>query len=31
MSNREHVEENLQLARVAPVASEQFMQLFSKA
>jgi aryl-alcohol dehydrogenase-like predicted oxidoreductase len=29
MSNREHVEENLQLARVAPVASEQFMQLFS--
>jgi aryl-alcohol dehydrogenase-like predicted oxidoreductase len=29
MSNREHVEENLQLARVAPVAAEQFMQLFS--
>lgn len=29
MSRREHVEENLQLARVAPVASEQFMQLFS--
>lgn len=29
MSRREHVEENLQLARVAPVASAQFMQLFS--
>ena len=29
MSNREHVEENLKLARVAPVATEQFMQLFS--
>jgi aryl-alcohol dehydrogenase-like predicted oxidoreductase len=29
MSRREHVEENLQLARVAPVATEQFMQLFS--
>jgi aryl-alcohol dehydrogenase-like predicted oxidoreductase len=29
MSRQEHVEENLQLARVAPVASEQFMQLFS--
>lgn len=29
MSSREHVEENLQLTRVAPVASEQFMQLFS--
>jgi aryl-alcohol dehydrogenase-like predicted oxidoreductase len=29
MSSREHVEENLQLARVAPVAAEQFMQLFS--
>ena len=31
MSSRAHVEENLQLARVAPVASEQFMQLFSQA
>lgn len=31
MSSREHVEENLQLSRVAPVAAEQFMQLFSKA
>jgi aryl-alcohol dehydrogenase-like predicted oxidoreductase len=31
MSNSEHVEENLELAGVAPVASEQFMQLFSKA
>ncbi len=31
MSSREHVEENLQLACVAPVASEQFMQLFSQA
>jgi aryl-alcohol dehydrogenase-like predicted oxidoreductase len=30
MSSRAHVEENLQLARVAPVASEQFMQLFSQ-
>ena len=29
MSRREHVEENLQLVRIAPVASEQFMQLFS--
>jgi aryl-alcohol dehydrogenase-like predicted oxidoreductase len=29
MSSRAHVEENLQLARVAPVASEQLMQLFS--
>jgi aryl-alcohol dehydrogenase-like predicted oxidoreductase len=29
MSNHEHVEENLELARVAPVATEQFMQLFS--
>ena len=29
MSSLEHVEENLQLARVAPVALEQFMQLFS--
>jgi aryl-alcohol dehydrogenase-like predicted oxidoreductase len=29
MSNRAHVEENLKLARVAPVAAEQFMQLFS--
>ncbi len=29
MSRPEHVEENLQLARVAPVATEQFMQLFS--
>jgi aryl-alcohol dehydrogenase-like predicted oxidoreductase len=31
MSNREHVEENLELVRVAPVAAEQFMQLFSTA
>lgn len=31
MSSNEHVEENLQLARVAPVAPEQFMQLFSTA
>jgi aryl-alcohol dehydrogenase-like predicted oxidoreductase len=31
MSRREHVEENLQLTRVAPVATEQFMQLFSQA
>ncbi|HEX3279653.1 MAG TPA: aldo/keto reductase [Pyrinomonadaceae bacterium] len=31
MSSREHVEENLQLARVPPVAAEQFMQLFSPA
>ncbi len=30
MSSREHVEENLQLARVPPVATGQFMQLFSK-
>jgi aryl-alcohol dehydrogenase-like predicted oxidoreductase len=29
MSSREHVEENLQLARVEPLQSEQFMQLFS--
>jgi aryl-alcohol dehydrogenase-like predicted oxidoreductase len=29
MSSREHVEENLQLARVEPVMQEQFMQLFS--
>jgi aryl-alcohol dehydrogenase-like predicted oxidoreductase len=29
MSRREHVEENLQLARVAPASTEQFMQLFS--
>jgi aryl-alcohol dehydrogenase-like predicted oxidoreductase len=31
MSRREHVEENLQLARVAPVSSDQFTQLFSQA
>lgn len=31
MSSSEHVEENLQLVQVAPVASEQFMQLFSTA
>ena len=31
MSSRAHVEENLQLARLAPVAPEQFMQLFSQA
>jgi aryl-alcohol dehydrogenase-like predicted oxidoreductase len=31
MSSVEHVEENLQLARVAPSSTEQFMQLFSKA
>jgi aryl-alcohol dehydrogenase-like predicted oxidoreductase len=29
MSSREHVEENLQLVRVTPVATEPFMQLFS--
>jgi aryl-alcohol dehydrogenase-like predicted oxidoreductase len=29
MSRREHVEENLQLARVEPLAPDQFMQLFS--
>lgn len=29
MSSVEHVEENLQLARVAPASTEQFMQLFS--
>jgi aryl-alcohol dehydrogenase-like predicted oxidoreductase len=29
MSSRAHVEENLKLASVAPVAPEQFMQLFS--
>ena len=29
MSQRAHVEENLQLVSVAPVATEQFMQLFS--
>ena len=29
MSSRKHVEENLQLASVVPVANEQFMQLFS--
>jgi aryl-alcohol dehydrogenase-like predicted oxidoreductase len=29
MSRREHLEENLQLVRIAPVATEQFMQLFS--
>jgi aryl-alcohol dehydrogenase-like predicted oxidoreductase len=29
MSRREHVDENLQLVRIAPVATEQFMQLFS--
>ncbi len=29
MSNREHVEENLQLAAVEPRTQEQFMQLFS--
>jgi aryl-alcohol dehydrogenase-like predicted oxidoreductase len=29
MSNREHVEENLQLAAVEPLKPEQFMQLFS--
>ena len=31
MSSSEHVEENLELARVAPVSSEEFMQLFSQA
>jgi aryl-alcohol dehydrogenase-like predicted oxidoreductase len=31
MSSHEHVEENLELARVAPIATEQFMQLFSTA
>jgi len=31
MSSSEHVEENLELACVAPVSSEQFMQLFSPA
>ena len=29
MSSVEHVEENLQLARVAPASTEQFMQLFA--
>jgi len=29
MSRREHVEGNLQLVRIAPVANEQFMKLFS--
>lgn len=29
MSSREHVEENLELVRVEPVKTEQFMQLFS--
>lgn len=29
MSSRAHVEENLQLVRVAPASTEQFMQLFS--
>jgi len=29
MSRREHVEENLQLVRIAPVATKQFTQLFS--
>jgi predicted aldo/keto reductase-like oxidoreductase len=31
MSQSAHVEENLHLVRVAPVATEQFMQLFSTA
>lgn len=31
MSSREHVDENLQLARVEPLESEQFMKLFSTA
>ncbi|MEP6741204.1 MAG: aldo/keto reductase [bacterium] len=31
MSDSQHVEENLQLAQVEPVATEQFMQLFSTA
>jgi predicted aldo/keto reductase-like oxidoreductase len=30
MSSPEHVEENLELARVEPLAPEQFMQLFSE-
>ena len=30
MSRREHVEDNLQLVRIAPVAGEQFMELFSQ-
>ena len=30
MSNREHVEENLQLVRVAPVEPDQFMRLFDR-
>lgn len=30
MSNREHVEENLQLARVEPVLPEDFMRVFSQ-
>jgi aryl-alcohol dehydrogenase-like predicted oxidoreductase len=29
MSRKDHVEENLELARVAPVEQEQFLQLFS--
>jgi aryl-alcohol dehydrogenase-like predicted oxidoreductase len=31
MSNREHVAENLQLARVEPVHPEEFMRLFTQA
>jgi len=31
MSNREHVAENLQLARVEPVRPEEFMRLFTQA
>ncbi len=31
MSSPEHVEENLQLARLEPLGPEQFMQLFSEA
>lgn len=31
MSRREHVEENLQLARVAPVLPEEFQQLFNES
>ena len=30
MSHREHVEENLQLARVEPVLPEDFMRLFEQ-
>ena len=31
MSQREHVEENLQLMRIEPVHQEEFMKLFAEA